>query len=220
VARALRRALKPALFALCLVPMVLVWTDLALGRIHGEWIKEITHRTGFWGISFITLTLSITPLRRLTGWNALVGYRRMLGLFGFFYIVVHFLIYLVLDQFFDWHTIVKDVGKRPYITVGFTGLTLMIPLAVTSTRGWIRRLGKRWTQLHSLIYAVALAGVVHFMWSQKADRLLPIRYALILAVLLALRLVPRAALAWKPRWLGSGASSLSASPSPPAAQPS
>jgi sulfoxide reductase heme-binding subunit YedZ len=118
----------------------------------------------------------------------------MLGLFAFFYLGLHFLVYLVLDQFFDWHTIVKDIAKRPYITVGFTGLLLLVPLAVTSTKGWVRRLGRRWVPLHALIYVTALAGIVHFTWSQKKDITRPTRYGVVLVVLLGARLVPRGAL--------------------------
>jgi sulfoxide reductase heme-binding subunit YedZ len=193
----MRRILKPIAFVACLVPMALVWTDLLLGRIRGDYIKEITHRTGYWGLILITATLAITPLRRLTGWNQLQSYRRMLGLFGFFYIAVHFLvIYVVLDKqvpwdpAFAWQEIVKDIAKRPYITVGFTGFVLMIPLALTSTKASIRRLGRKWVTLHALIYLTALAGVVHFMWSLKADRLRPTVIGVVLVVLLALRLVP------------------------------
>lgn len=187
----MKRLAKPALFLLCLVPLGVMVFDALTGRLAAEPIKDLTHRTGLWGITCITATLAITPLRRVTGWNGLQSYRRMLGLFGFFYIGLHFLVYLVLDQFFDWHTIAKDIGKRPYITVGFTGLILMVPLAVTSTRGWIRRLGRRWTALHALVYVTALAGIVHFTWSQKADLTLPTRYGLVLVGLLAVRLVPR-----------------------------
>jgi len=193
----MRRVVKPLVFMLCLVPMALVWTDLLLGHIRGEYIKEITHRTGYWGLLFITATLAVTPLRRLTGWNALQPYRRMLGLFGFCYISVHFLVIYVLldkqvpwDPAFAWHEIVKDIAKRPYITVGFTGWVLMIPLALTSTKASIRRLGKKWVTLHALIYLTALAGVVHFMWSLKADRLRPTVIGLVIVTLLALRLVP------------------------------
>jgi len=167
------------------------------GRIRGEWIKEITHRTGWWGLVFITITLAITPLRRITGLNQLQSYRRMLGLFGFFYISVHFLvIYVILDKqipfdpAFGWKEVVKDIAKRPYITVGFTGWLLMIPLALTSTKGWIKRLGRNWVRLHALIYVTAMAGVIHFMWSMKADRSRPTTIGLILVVLLVLRLVP------------------------------
>ena len=204
----MRRLLKPLVFVLCLVPMTLVWTDLLLGHIRGDYIKEITHRTGYWGLIFITATLAVTPLRRLTGWNKLQSYRRMLGLFAFFYICVHFLvIYVILDKqvpwdpAIAWHEIVKDIVKRPYITVGFTGFVLMIPLALTSTKASIRRLGKRWVTLHSLIYLTALAGVVHFMWSLKADRLRPTVIGIVIVVLLALRLVPRGA--WSRMWRAS-----------------
>jgi sulfoxide reductase heme-binding subunit YedZ len=193
----MRRFLKPLVFLLCLVPMALVWADLLLGHIRGEWIKEVTHRTGYWGLILITATLAVTPLRRITGWNQLQSYRRMLGLFGFFYISVHFLvIYVILDKqvpwdaAFAWHEIVKDIAKRPYITVGFTGFVLMIPLALTSTKGWIRRLAKKWVALHALVYLTALAGVVHFLWSLKADRLRPTVIGVVIVVLLALRLVP------------------------------
>ena len=165
--------------------------DALTGHLSADPVKALTHRTGIWGITAITATLAITPLRRLTGWNRLQSYRRMLGLFGFFYIALHFLAYLVLDQFFDWHTIVKDITRRPYITVGLTGLLLMVPLVVTSTRGWEKRLGRRWVALHSLAYVTALAGIVHFTWSQKADLHTPTMYGFVLAVLLAARLVPK-----------------------------
>jgi sulfoxide reductase heme-binding subunit YedZ len=165
--------------------------DALTGRLAAEPIKDLTHRTGTWGITLITATLAVTPLRRATGWNRLQSYRRMLGLFAFTYLALHFLVYLVLDQFFDWHTIAKDIVKRPYITVGFTGLMLMVPLAVTSTRGWVRRLGKRWVSLHALLYVTALAGIVHFTWSQKKDITRPTRYAAVLVVLLGARLVPK-----------------------------
>ena len=163
-------------------------SDALAGNLSADPIKELTHRTGTWGITCLTATLAITPARRFTGWNRLQSYRRMLGLFAFFYLVLHFSIYLVLDQFFDWHTIVKDVTKRPYLTVGFTGFLLMIPLALTSTRGWVKRLGKRWVTLHALIYITALAGIVHFTWSQKADVTRPRLYGAVIVVLLASRL--------------------------------
>ena len=193
----MRKLAKPAVFLLCLVPLAIAAFDLFTGRIHGDWIKEITHRTGYWGLILITVTLAITPLRRLTGWNRLQSYRRMLGLFGFTYICIHFLvIYVVLDKqipfdpAYGWHEVVKDIAKRPYITVGFTGFLLMIPLAFTSTKASIRRLGGKWVLLHALIYLTAMAGVIHFMWSVKADRLRPTVIGLILVVLLAIRLVP------------------------------
>jgi sulfoxide reductase heme-binding subunit YedZ len=187
----LPRVAKVALFLLCLAPLAVMLFDALTGRLAAEPIKDLTHRTGTWGITLITATLAVTPLRRATGWNRLQSYRRMLGLFAFTYLALHFLVYLVLDQFFDWHTIAKDIVKRPYITVGFTGLMLMVPLAVTSTRGWVRRLGKRWVSLHALLYVTALAGIVHFTWSQKKDITRPTRYAAVLVVLLGARLVPK-----------------------------
>ncbi len=194
----MRRLLKPVLFAACLVPLAWMSYELGMGRIRGEWIKDITHRTGFWGLVLITATLAVTPLRRLTGWNQLQSYRRMLGLFGFFYICVHFLvIYVILDKqvpwdpAFAWQEIVKDIAKRPYITVGFTGFVLMIPLALTSTRGWVRRLGRRWVTLHALIYLTALAGVVHFTWAVKADTRDATIVGVVLLILLGARLVPK-----------------------------
>jgi sulfoxide reductase heme-binding subunit YedZ len=194
----LRRLARPVVFVLCLVPLAIAAFDLFTHRIHGDWIKEITHRTGYWGLILVTVTLAITPLRRLTGWNQLQSYRRMLGLFAFTYICIHFLvIYVVLDKqipfdpAYGWHEVVKDIAKRPYITVGFFGFLTMIPLALTSTKASIKRLGGKWVTLHALIYLTAMAGVIHFMWSVKADRLRPTVIGVILVVLLALRLVPR-----------------------------
>jgi sulfoxide reductase heme-binding subunit YedZ len=133
-------------------------------------------------------SLSVTPLRRITGRNEVIKFRRMLGLFAFFYAALHFATYMVLDLFFDFSAILKDVLKRPYITVGFTALLLMIPLAMTSTAAMIRRLGKRWQQLHYLIYVIAILGVVHFYWLVKADITRPVQYGAVLAVLLGYRL--------------------------------
>ena len=218
----MRKLVRPLVHLLCLVPMAVMWAELLLGRIRGEWVKEITHTTGYWGLILITSSLAVTPLRRLSGWNWLQTYRRPIGLYGFFYICVHFLvIYIILDKqvpfdpAFALQEIVEDIAKRPYITVGFTGFVLMIPLALTSTRASIRRLGKKWVTLHSLIYVTALAGVVHFMWSVKADRNRPTVIGLVLVVLLALRLVP-------PHILGRLRSrrrpALSAAPEPSASQ--
>jgi sulfoxide reductase heme-binding subunit YedZ len=123
----------------------------------------------------------------LTGWNRLIRFRRMLGLFAFFYATLHFAIYLAIDQFFDWATIVEDVTKRPFITAGFAAFVLLVPLAVTSTQGWIRRLGRRWQQLHRLIYVSAILAVVHFIWKVKSDLRDPLFYATILAMLFAVR---------------------------------
>jgi sulfoxide reductase heme-binding subunit YedZ len=136
----------------------------------------------------------VTPLRKITGWNEAIKFRRMLGLFAFCYALLHFSTYVVLDHFFDFQAIIKDVLKRPYVTAGFTGFVLMIPLAITSTKRMIRRLGKRWQLLHRLVYVVAIAGVIHFYWLVKADIRRPAQYGSVLAVLLGYRLVAK----WAP----------------------
>ena len=151
-------------------------------------MKEITHRTGWWTLALLMLTLAVSPVRRLTGWNRVVAVRRMLGLFAFFYACLHFLTYFALDQGFALSYIGEDIAERPYITVGFTAWVLLIPLAITSTRGWIRRLGKRWQKLHRLVYLCAALGVLHFLWLVKADIREPLVFAVILTVLLAFRL--------------------------------
>ena len=152
-------------------------------------IEKITHVTGDWALRFLLLSLTVTPLRRLLRWNELVAYRRMLGLFAFFYAVLHLSTFVVLDHYFDWQAIVADVYKRPYVTAGATALLFLIPLAITSTRGWIRRLGRRWTTLHRLAYVAAAAAVVHYWWLVKADVRWPLWYGAALAILLTARVV-------------------------------
>jgi sulfoxide reductase heme-binding subunit YedZ len=180
---------KIAIFLLALVPLArLVWGGID-DTLGANPIEKITRSTGYWTLTLLMITLSITPLRRLTGWLWWARVRRMLGLFAFFYASLHFLTYLVLDQFFDWDSIVKDIIKRPYITVGFPAFVLLIPLAVTSTNAMIKRLGgKRWRYLHRLVYVTAIGGVVHYWWLVKKDLTNPITFATILAVLLGLRL--------------------------------
>jgi len=182
--------LKPVVFVSCLLPLfLLVWKGFT-DNLGANPIEVITHSTGLWTLIFLLITLSITPLRKLSGQLWLIQYRRMTGLFAFFYGSLHLMTYVWLDKFFDVHAIVKDVYKRPFITVGFTAFVLMIPLAVTSTRGWIRRLGgKRWNLLHKLIYVSATAGVLHFWWLVKKDISQPVEYATVLAVLLGYRIV-------------------------------
>lgn len=184
------RWFKVGVFLGCLGPLArLAWKAYA-GNLGANPIEVITHSTGDWTLIFLLITLAITPLRKLTGQLWLIRYRRMLGLFAFFYVVLHFLTYIWLDKFFDLHEMLADVAKRRFITVGFTGFVLLIPLAITSTTGWIRRLGgKRWNQLHRLIYATAIAGVIHYIWLVKADLRKPLEYATVLGVLLAYRLV-------------------------------
>ena len=150
-------------------------------------IEELLHQLGRWGLKFLLLSLTITPLRRWTGWNWLIRFRRMLGLFAFFYIMLHFLTYAILDQGLNLAVIIEDVIKRPYITLGMAAFVLLIPLALTSTKGMMRRLGKRWQKLHRLVYVVAIAGVWHFYWQVKLDTLDATIYALVLALLLITR---------------------------------
>ena len=153
-------------------------------------IEVITHSTGDWTLILILTTLSITPLRRLTHQYWLIGIRRMVGLFAFFYAFLHFLTYIWLDKFFDFHEMLKDIAKRPFITVGFSAFVLLIPLALTSTAWSIRRLGgKNWQRLHRLIYATSVLGVIHYLWLVKADKRKPIEYGFVLSVLLLYRLI-------------------------------
>jgi sulfoxide reductase heme-binding subunit YedZ len=178
---------KPLLFVAALIPSaLLVWAGVQ-GTLGVNPAETLQLETGVWALRFLLITLAITPLRRLTGWNRAIQYRRMLGLFAFFYACLHFLTYLVLDRFFDLPGIVADVVKRPFITAGMVALILMVPLAVTSTRGWIRRLGRRWQVLHRLIYISATAGVVHYAWKVKVIAGAPVYYGVALAVLLAFR---------------------------------
>ena len=179
---------KPLIFIVSLLPLAwlfwLTWQD----RLGVNPVETLSHRTGDWSLRFLLLTLAVTPLRRLTGWNGLIKFRRMLGLFAFFYVCLHFGVYLIFDQFFDWASIVEDVAKRPYITVGFAGWLLLIPLAVTSTNGMIKRLGRNWQRLHRLVYLIGALGVLHYLWLVKADIAEPLLYGGILGVLLGYRL--------------------------------
>jgi sulfoxide reductase heme-binding subunit YedZ len=212
----IRWALKPAVFLGALVPAATIayltwaayygeqsaWPALT-GNLSANPLSDITNRTGLWTLRFVCLTLAVSPLRWLTGWNSLVRFRRMLGLFAFFYGTLHFLTYAILDRFMSlevpdmtsaaaWRAlgvwIVDDIAMRPYITVGFTAFLLMVPLALTSTAGMIRRLGgKRWRMLHRLVYVTAVAGVLHFWWLVKLDVSRPAFYGLIVAILLGIR---------------------------------
>src|ERR671912_2431575 len=197
---------KAPLFLLCLAPVAwLAWAAVQ-GLLGANPISEITKETGTWTLRFVVITLAITPVRKLTGWNPVIRFRRMLGLFAFFYGALHFLTYVVGDRFASldfpdgfvaWSTLVnllasiwEDVAKRPYITVGFIAFVSMIPLALTSTTGWIRRLGGRnWQRLHRLVYLTGIAGVTHYWWKVKADTLHPAIYASIIVILLGFRLV-------------------------------
>jgi sulfoxide reductase heme-binding subunit YedZ len=184
------RWFKPVIFLACLGPLAHLGWKAYTSALGANPIEVITHSTGDWILRFLLITLSITPLRKLTGQLWLIRYRRMFGLFAFFYGVLHFLTYIWLDKFFAFHEMLADVAKRRFITVGFTGFVLLIPLAITSTTGWIRRLGgRRWNLLHRLIYVSAIAGVIHYLWLVKADIRKPLQYAFVLSLLLGYRLL-------------------------------
>lgn len=182
--------IKGIVFVLCLYPIARL---ILLGITHNlgaNPIEFITRSTGTWTLVFLMITLSVTPLRKLTGWNWLIRLRRMFGLYAFFYVCLHFTTYIWLDQFFDFGAILKDIVKRPFITIGFAAFVLMIPLALTSTNAMVKRLGgKRWQLLHRLIYIIAIFGVIHYWWLVKKDITQPLIYACILGILLGLRLI-------------------------------
>lgn len=192
VDRYLRWVAKPVLFLLCLLPAArLLAGALGIGgvRLGADPVEEILETCGKWTLNFLLITLTVTPLRQLTGLNDLVRFRRMLGLFAFTYACLHFSTYLVLDRGLEWSAIVKDLAKRPYITIGFTALVLLFPLALTSTNRMMRKLGRRWQKLHRLVYVIPILGVWHFYWQVKADVREPLVYAGILAILLGYRYV-------------------------------
>ncbi len=179
---------KPLVFLAALGPAIWLLVAALGNDLGANPIEAITRSLGDWALRFLLLTLTVSPLRRLTGWRWLLGYRRMLGLYSFFYASLHLLSYIVLDQFFYWPEIWADIIKRPYITVGMASFLLLIPLAVTSTTGWMRRLGRNWQRLHRLVYLIAIGGVLHYYMLVKADTSDPLLYALILFVLMLLRI--------------------------------
>lgn len=184
--------LKTGIFLLALLPFGKLLLDAWQDDLGANPIEKITHTTGFWTLSFLLITLSASPLRRLTHWAWPIRLRRMLGLFAFFYASLHFLCYLVLDQFFDWAAILEDIGKRPYITVGFSAFVLLVPLAITSNHYLTRKLGgKLWKRLHALVYPISIAGVVHFFWLVKKDISTPLIFAVLLGLLLSARVLYR-----------------------------
>jgi sulfoxide reductase heme-binding subunit YedZ len=184
------RHFKPVIFLACLAPLAsLAWRGFHAG-LGANPIESITHSTGDCTLTFLLITLSVTPLRKLTRQYWLINLRRMFGLFAFFYGCLHLTTYVWLDKFFDVHEMLADIAKRRFITAGLTGFVLMIPLALTSTKGWIRRLGgKRWQALHRLIYFSAAAGVIHYIWLVKADLRKPLQYGFVLVVLLTYRII-------------------------------
>ncbi len=181
---------KALVFLLCLLPGARLFWLAASDGLGADPIEALLHGSGDWALRFLLLTLAMTPLRRLTSQGFWLRYRRMLGLYAFFYASMHFLIWLVLDQALRWDGIVEDLVERPYITVGFTALSLLVPLALTSTQAMMRRLGRRWKALHRLAYVAAGLGIVHYLWLVKADLREPLLYAALFAALMALRLLP------------------------------
>lgn len=194
--------LKAVVFVAGLLPLVMLVVGGLQDDLTANPIEYITRDTGDWTMRFLLITLSITPLRRLLQQPDLIRFRRMLGLFAFFYGVLHLFTWAWLDKFFDLPEMWADVVKRRFITMGMLGFLLMIPLAITSTTGWIRRLGKKWQQLHRLIYISALAGVIHYYWLVKSDIRMPLLYGVILLVLLGLRFVKTTRPAARPAPIG------------------
>ena len=178
---------KPLIFILSLLPLLLLSFQYYANMLGANPIEEITHQTGDWTLRFLLITLTATPLRRITGWSWMIRIRRMLGLFAFFYASLHLITYFWLDQFFDWPEIWLDILDRPFVTVGMLGFILLLPLAVTSTNAMMKRLGKNWKKLHRLAYVIPALGVIHFWWLVKADVLEPLIYGFLLLVLLAAR---------------------------------
>ena len=191
--RQIRFVWKPLVFLICLIPATLVFTDAfeLTGRLGANPIEEIQDRFGYWGLRFVLITLCVTPLRRITGKNWLIRFRRMLGLIAFFYILMHFLTWLILDQSLLLSAIKEDIFERPFITIGFTAFLILISMAATSTNAMRRRLGKRWQQIHYGIYIVGILGVWHYWWQVKLDVRDPQIYAAILVVLLGYRIRTR-----------------------------
>ena len=181
---------KPLVHLLCLVPLsLLLWAAFSDG-LGANPVEKLTHETGDWTLRLLLVTLSLSPLRQWTGQASFIRFRRMLGLYTFFYACCHFSIWLIADHSFDPGSMIEDIIKRPYITLGFSALLLMLPLAITSSQAMIRRLGKNWKTLHQLVYLVILLGILHFVWLTKADYLEPTIYAIIAMILLAHRLGP------------------------------
>ena len=183
-----RRVIKPVLYVAAVLPLAWILFALFTGRVMGDQVKFLQHATGDTVLTCLMLTLAITPLRRVTGWNEIIRVRRMIGLTAFWYACLHLTTYLVFDQLLDPMEIAEDIAKHPWVLVGFTGFLCLVPLAITSTNGWIRRLGgKRWNRLHRLVYVAAIAGVLHYLWLVKKDVTAPLTYGAVLTVLLLVR---------------------------------
>jgi methionine sulfoxide reductase heme-binding subunit len=187
---------KPLTILLCLAPLAWLFVALFTGRTSANPAEDIILTTGIWALRFLLVTLGITPFRRLTGWNDVIRYRRVFGLIAFFYACLHVLAYIAFDRFFVMSEVLADIAERPFITAGMVAFASMVPLALTSTRGWIRSLGRRWQLLHRLVYVSAASACLHFIWKVKVVIGEPVYYAAILAILLGFRLAWRL---WAPR---------------------
>jgi sulfoxide reductase heme-binding subunit YedZ len=190
-----RRLAQAALVAVCLLPLAGLAVGALRDTLGANPIERVTHVTGEWSLRLLVATLAVTPLRQLFGWPQLAPFRRTLGLLAFTYVCLHLLTYVALDLALEWEFLIEDVLERPYITAGFTAFLCLLPLAVTSTRAWMRRLGRRWVHLHRLVYVAAIAAVIHYLWGVKADVREPLIYIAIVAALLLVRVW----LSWRPR---------------------
>ena len=184
----MKKYLKPCVFIFSLIPLLIITYKIFFNQLGPEPVKEITHHTGEWTLIFIVLTLSMTPLKRITKSNIWISFRRMLGLFVFFYATIHLLTYIGLDYRFDWQPILNDVLKKKYIFIGFSAWLLLIPLAITSSQKMIKILKNKWKILHKLIYIIAIFGSLHYIWLSKTIFFKPLIYSIIIVVLLALRI--------------------------------
>jgi sulfoxide reductase heme-binding subunit YedZ len=189
-ARARRLPLgKAIVFVLCLIPHAFIAWKFVSDRLGANPIRELEIETGLWTLRLLAVTLAVTPARQLLGWNWLQKYRRMLGLFTFFYASVHLSMWAGVDWFFAWRDMWQEIVKHKYILIGMTTWLLMVPLAITSTRRWVRRLGKGWTRLHRLVYVAAITGTIHYLWAVKKDTFFPVVYLGVFAALLAYRVI-------------------------------
>lgn len=185
----IKQLVKPVIFILALVPAAWLTYGLFYGHLGVNPAETLQLQTGIWALRFLIFTLLVTPIRRVMGWNRIIQYRRMLGLFAFFYASLHLLSYVALDRFFDLAGVWEDVVKRPFIAAGMVAFLTMLPLAITSTKGWIRRLGRRWQLLHRLIYVSAIAAAIHYLWKVKVIIGSPVYYAAVIGILLAFRII-------------------------------
>jgi methionine sulfoxide reductase heme-binding subunit len=189
VSRAVSFARRSIIFAACLLPLAYIGWKFKADKLGANPIRELEIETGLWTLRFLAITLSITPARRTFGWNWLVKYRRMLGLFTFFYACVHLSMWAGVDWFFAWGDMWKEIVKHKYILIGMLTWLILLPLAITSTKGWVRRLGKRWAKLHRLVYVAAITGTIHYLWAVKKDTFFPVVYLAVFCMLLGYRLV-------------------------------